>query len=234
MNIWITGASRGIGAAIAKKLFLPDNKIILSASNEDSFKDIRKTITDDYNIIFKKCDITKPDDITTSYSEIIKQVGNIDVLINNAGVANFKLVNDLSETEFDYMFNVNTKGIFLTIKAVLPEMLRAEKGIIININSVASLKTYTGSSVYSASKAAALAISRTLREEVRQSGIKVIDIFPGAVNTDIWSDNARKKHGDVMLIPEDVAEVVREAIELSKNGRLMLEEIVLRPQNGDL
>jgi 3-oxoacyl-[acyl-carrier protein] reductase len=161
-------------------------------------------------------------------------VGDIDILINNAGISSFKKFIDTKPEVFENIININLRGPFLCIQSVLPGMLKKNSGIIINIISVSAIKTFTKSSAYAASKAGLLAMSRSLREEVRKYGIKIIDIFPGATETEIWSKDSRDKFRDKMMKTEDVAEAVFEVIKLSMNNRMHVEEIVFRPQEGDL
>jgi NADP-dependent 3-hydroxy acid dehydrogenase YdfG len=99
---------------------------------------------------------------------------------------------------------------------------------------VASIKPFTGASLYSAAKAAMSAMFDSIREEVRSEGVKITNIYLGATETTIWSDEMREKFSDKMIDPDDVADTVLSLIELSKRKRMMVEEIVLRPQFGDL
>jgi short-subunit dehydrogenase len=136
--------------------------------------------------------------------------------------------------DFDNILAVNLRGPFLTMKAVINGMIERKSGIIININSVAAKKTFTNSTAYSASKAGLLAMTSSLREEVRQYGIKIIDILPGATDTDIWSDKAREKYSHRMMQAGDVADSIMSILKLALNERIMPEEITLRPTLGDL
>ncbi len=232
--IWITGASRGIGAAIAEKLSETEAKLILSAKSRDSFKDLIKTLGMKTNVFLFPCDMSKTDEIQRVYEKILLSVGSPDVLINNAGVGVFKPFSELTLEDFDEMMNVNARGVFTAIRQVLPGMKENRNGAIINILSGAVLKAFKNSSAYSASKAALWQMSRCLREEVRGDGIKVIDIFPGATETDIWKEEIRQTRGERMMKPHDVADVIYHAVLQAQSPTAMVEEIHLKPQFGDL
>ena len=234
LRIWLSGASRGIGYAIACKLVDTGATLILSARNSSSFENVRLSFSNNKNVFFFPYDITKPDDISKCYDRIKMAIGGVDILINNAGVVKFHSFNKLTLEDFDYMNAVNYRGVFLCIKAVLPDMIERKDGVIINTISVVITKAFKNSSVYSASKSAVWAMANSLREEVRSEGIKIVNILPGATETDVWSPENRQRFSKSMMQPKDVADAVYYVIELSLNNRLMIEEVVLRPQGGDL
>jgi short-subunit dehydrogenase len=113
-------------------------------------------------------------------------------------------------------------------------MMLCKRGTIINILSVASVKTFTNCSVYAATKAGALAFSRSLREEVRPHNIKVIDILAGATETPLWTEESRAEFSGRMMQPDDIAEAVSSAVELARRERVSVEELLVRPRLGDL
>jgi len=233
-TIWLTGASKGIGAALAKKLSQTDATLILSSSNHESLKNIMKELAENPKIFFFPFDLRSIEQINKTYAKIRQTLGPIDILINNAGIGKFAPLIDLAVEDMNNMLDTNFKGLFMLTKNVLPEMIEKKSGIILNILSVVLKKVFTGSSLYAASKAAVLAMDRSLREEVRKNGIKIIDVFPGATETDIWTEHQKEKYGPKMMQPEDVADAIFEVLHLAMNNRLMVEEIVLRPQDGDL
>jgi short-subunit dehydrogenase len=233
-RIWVTGASRGIGSSIAETLLSKDTFVVLTAREEKSFGENLKSLKSNPKALITECDIGSSEDIKETWDKIIKWCGGIDILINNAGVVFFKELKNTSIEEFEMMCNTNFRGTFLCTKAVIPGMIENKKGIIVNINSVSAIRTFTKNSIYAATKAAILAMSRSLREEVRSEGIKVIDIFPGATSTGIWRKKVIKEFGWRMMNPSDVASVVIDTIEMCLNERLMVEEIMLTPQLGNL
>jgi len=233
-RIWLTGASRGIGLETAKILAKTGSVIFMSASTEQSLKNIKSEFAGYENCYLMPCNVASNDEIKATYTKIKEITDGIDILINNAGVGIFKDFMETSEEEFDRLIDVNLKGPFLCSKAVIPGMITQQSGMIINILSVAAITAFPGSSIYSASKAGLLTVSRILRKEVRNDGIRVIDILPGATESDMWDEKSRKESGHKMMQPEDVARVILNTIELNIEGRLLTEEVLIRPIGGDL
>jgi 3-oxoacyl-[acyl-carrier protein] reductase len=230
--IWVTGASRGIGAACAKHLARTGAKMAVSARKSDSLTSLTESFASDARYHVIPCDVANRESVAAAVKDISFHLGAVDILINNAGLGIFAPFTELSIDDADAMLNVNLRGAFLCTHAVLPYMIEQSEGVIVNINSVAALKTFKNSSMYAASKAGLLAMSRVVREEVREHGIKVIDLMIGATETDIWSVEARNEFSPRMMQPDDIAESLLATLRLSP--RMMPEELVLRPQQGDL
>lgn len=233
-TIWLTGASRGIGRAISEKLALSKANLILSASNKDSFKGLISEFSQYSNIIFFPFDISNFDDVKRTHSRIQSIFGKVDILINNAGIGIFKKMIDITPEEFDRTMSVNFKGSFFCAQSVLPDMIKNQFGMIINISSIAAINSFPEGSIYGASKAALTSMSNCLREEVRQFGIKIIDILPGATETEIWDKDNLQQFGHRMMKPKDIADVVMSVIELNLNPRLITELVVVKPQSGNI
>lgn len=161
-----------------------------------------------------------------------RKVGMPDILIHNAGVTTFKPLLNTSLEEFEGIIDTNLKGMFLLTKEILPAMVRRRAGIIVNVLSLAARVIYTGSSVYSASKAGGAALMNVLREEVRGKGIRIVNVYPGAVATSMWSAAVRKKFSHRMMRPEEIAELVWQVTITSSHTSV--EELVIRPRQGDL
>lgn len=233
LHIWVTGAGRGIGEAITRSLATEHN---LSISGRDTAR-LAEVIThapSGSSIVAHACDVRSEVSVREAYTTFVQAHGPVDVLINNAGIGIFRPLIDMSVAEFDDQISVNLRGLFLCIKAVLPTMIDRQRGQIVNINSIAACTAYTSSTAYGASKAGALALSRSLRNEVRDHGIKVHDLLVGATATDIWPDSARDEFGHRMMRPDDVASVVHDLVSDFFHPRTHIEELVLRPQRGDL
>ena len=240
-TVLISGASRGIGAEIAMLAAEHGAKLILCARSEDSLESIKSrvgTALVGTALVGTALVGTLPVDFSIQNDidllrERLLPFGAIDFVVNNAGIARFKPMKVFTADDYNDIFNVNVFGPFSLIKAVLPEMLERESGAIININSVASIKTFPYNSLYAASKSAFLTMSRVLRAETSKKGIKVIDVLPGATETEIWSPENREKLRASMMQPLDVASVVLDAMRSALNPRLHVEEIIVRPQCGD-
>lgn len=229
--VWITGASRGIGRAIAERLVRDGYRVALSARSADTLRDIAGQFPEE-QVLYVECDVREEESVYFAYKTIEERFGRVDILVNNAGMGVFAPLVELPVQDFDDMIATNLRGVFLCAKAVLPAMLRRKSGTILTINSVAAVSVFTASSGYGASKAGALAMSRSLRAEVRDHNIRVIDIILGATETEIWDEDERDQYRGRMIQPDDVADIVPALFDA--NRRMMVEEIVLRPQRGDL
>ena len=230
---WVTGASTGIGRETAKLLSKNNFIVVATARRKSRLVSLVQEIkfADNEASAFV-CDVSSERSVFNTYKRIKERYGKVDLLVNNAGVTFFKSFFDSKIYDFDYLMNINLRGSFLTIKSVLPQMLKKRSGHIVNILSVAAKSDFEDSSLYAASKAGLLAMSNVLRTEVRGFNIKVTNILPGAVDTPIWDSKTRQKKKNRMMSPENIASVVLDVV--SKPNKLQVEEIILRPQKGDL
>ena len=236
--VWITGGAKGIGAAISR-VFLENEAIVIASgsNNLDYYIDneyLNEWIINHNNFSYKKCDVRNFKNIKNIYQEIIEQYYRFDVLINNAGVGLFKPFHETKESEFDNLIEVNVKGPFNCIQTVLPDMLKKEDGTIVNISSVAALDNFANCAAYNLSKAGLLSLSRSLRNEYRAKNIKIIDVIPGATDTDIWDEESRKQFSDRLMKPYNLAKMIVDAVRNSYEGNLLVEEIIIRPIQGNI
>jgi short-subunit dehydrogenase len=230
---WITGASTGIGKALAAVFASHGDIVVASARTETKLNELQRQISDSNGTCtIIPCDVQSEVSVSEVMREILERHGNIDVLINNAGVTYFKDFIDTSAEEFDYTVNTNLRGTFLATKAALPVMLQNESGLVLNIISFIVKETYTKSAAYAASKAGIEAMMNVLRAEVRRRGINIVNVYPGAVSTQIWRPQQLEKYRDQMLTPEQVADILYD-ISIQPPS-VMVEEIILRPQGGNL
>jgi len=186
------------------------------------------------NITAYPCDVSSLDNVSQTFSSASEKWGSVDVLINCAGIGVWKDLADMKHQDFVDQININLIGTFNCVKAVLPEMITQRSGMIITINSIATQTSYPGNAAYGASKAGVLAMTRVLRNEVRQHGIKVCDVILGATASELWDREMLEMHSDGMMIASDVVPVVEMLVQSLANPRLQVEEILVRPQNGDL
>ncbi|MDQ7815604.1 MAG: SDR family oxidoreductase [Melioribacteraceae bacterium] len=230
--IWITGTSSGIGRALAIEFAKNGETVIATSRRKDLIQNFKKELgLKSKNIIHHQLDISSPDAVISFYSQLSENYF-INGLINNAGLTSFKSASEDSIEEIEKIINVNLLGSIYSIKTVLPSMIANNNGTIINILSVVTQKTFTNSSVYSASKQGLLAYSKVLREELRNYNIRVMNVSPGATKTSIWPNNVLEEHSHRMMVPEEIAKLIYQIYSLKSN--IVAEEIVLRPIQGDL
>lgn len=232
--VWITGGTRGIGLETAKALLSTNCKLALSSSAESSIELAKAEFPGNENVLILKCDVSDSNDVNSCYSAIKEKFGKIDALVNNAGI--FKSASLMKSTleDFESVMNINTKGVFLCTKVVLADMIENKFGIIMNTISVVARKPFYGCSMYAASKAAVEAFSNVVREEVRKSGVRVINVFPGATATEIWDPKSLEKFAQNMMSAKEVGQIMRDALVQTFTSGVAIEEIQLRPVGGDL
>ena len=227
----ITGASSGIGEALAVSMSRKQYKVVLVARSESKLKLISDRIhKEGGDSLALRVDLENSGEIS-SLKDKIAGYGELSVIINNAGYGRF---NDLENTEiedWDRHININLRASFLICKAFVPMMKKKREGILVFVNSVAGKKGYSNSSAYVASKYGLRGFSDALREELREYNIKVLSIFPGAVNTPFWDDLDAGFDKSEMLDVEVLSESIVSAIELP--GNCVVEEMQLRRIKGD-
>ena len=180
----ITGASRGIGKSIAKGFFDNNCKVALISRNKKDLIDTKNVIgAKSNNIQLFPCDISNFSDVQNVIDKVIKYYGNINILINNAGITKDNLILRMKEEDWDTVVDVNLKGCFNTVKAVVKQMIRNKKGNIINISSVIGLIGNAGQTNYAASKAGIFGLTKSLAKELGSRNITVNAIAPGYVET---------------------------------------------------
>ncbi|MCX6135255.1 MAG: SDR family NAD(P)-dependent oxidoreductase [Ignavibacteriales bacterium] len=232
-TVWITGASSGIGRALAEEFASHGDTIAASARTSANLASLQSQIVSSSGtcMVFP-CDITNAEQVYSSSEAIRTGLGPVDILINNAGVTYFKDFMSTTIEQFDEVMATNLRGTFLATQAVLPGMLEKGRGLILNVLSFAAKAVYTGSSAYAASKAGAEAMMNVLRAETRSRGIKIVNVYPGAVLTPIWHPKHREKYGDQMMKPDEIARMLYYVS--CQPPSMVVEDIVIRPQVGDL
>lgn len=232
--ILITGASQGIGAAIAKVFAkeLPGCRLALVARSE---KNLRTVAAHSLKLgagaaeIFP-ADVTSEDDVAAVAAAVKKRFGVVDVLINNAGVFRAAPFAETSVRDFDEIVAANLRSVFLMSRAFVPAMAKRGRGDVFNMSSIAGLGAYPNSAAYCAAKFGVTGLSKVMREELREKGVRVCCVHPGATWSPSWSKSGVKE-GRIM----PAADVARAFFDVYRLGRrTVVEEIVLRPQLGDL
>ncbi len=227
MNIVISGASRGIGKAIAEKFARENHQVIICSRDESKLKELKKIHP---TIITHVCDVSKKEDVLKFGDFILSTFSSIDVLINNAGIFIPGKILEEADGFLEQTIHTNLYSAYYLTKKLVPKMITQKNGFVFNMCSVASLKAYENGGSYSISKFALLGFSKTLREELKPHNIKVTSIMPGATLTDSW--NGTDLPESRFSKPEDIAELVYTITQLSAFS--VVEDIVIRPQLGDI
>jgi len=228
----VTGGNRGIGLAIARALMAEGCNVLISARDESTLKRAAREIGRKRGqVIPLVCDVRDPQAVRKMFAAFEDRFRRLDILVNNAGITHANLsVANLPVESWKEVIATNLTGMFLVTRAALPLMNRG--GAIVNNLSIAATRVFPGSSAYSASKHGALGFTNTLREELRERGIRVIALFPGATDTGIWNafwpDAPRTK----MMSTTTVAQAVVCALTLPQES--MLEELRILPRAGAL
>lgn len=232
MNVIITGASKGMGKAIAMKFAAEKNNLILCARTETTLMATQKEIESlypDAAVNIFAADLTKKEEVK-KFSDFCLTFGGPDILINNAGTYQPGKCIDQSDDEFEHLMNVNFYSAFNLTRLLIHSMIAKKCGHIFNICSIASLKAYRDGGGYGVSKFALNGFSQNLRLELMPHNVKVTAVFPGAVYTDSWAgfDNSTHRIMEV----NDIAEMIFASTRLSPQA--VVEDIIIRPQLGDL
>ena len=215
--VFVTGGTRGIGAAIAKEFAKHGYDVAIGdiVYDEEAEKTINQLKEKNVNVIFVKVDVSSYSDVEKAVKEIISKLGRIDVLVNNAGITKDTYFLKMKDEQWDKVINVNLKGAFNCSKAVTPYMIRQGGGVIINISSIVGLLGNIGQANYAASKAGLIGLTYTLAKELAPYGIRVVAIAPGfartrmalAVPPSILRDYIRRIPIPRLVEPDEIAKL---------------------------
>lgn len=205
-TVFITGGTRGIGKSCAEVFLNKGYSVVITYEKSDG---IAFEMQNKYQKKLKaiKCDVADSIQVKNAFEQIAKTFGGVDILINNAGISNEKMLCDVTEEEWNRIFDVNVKGIFNTVKEAMPYMVHQKSGKIINISSIWGMVGASCEVPYSATKAAVIGFTKALAKELGPSGICVNCVAPGVIDTDM-----NKMHG------EDVMDELKEETPLGKIG----------------
>jgi len=237
MIVMITGASSGIGYTTALSFSKAGAKVAIGARRTDNLKKLENEILQNGGDVFsQKLDVTKKSESISFVKNLIKKWGNIDVLINSAGVAPLSFFKNLKIDEWDQMIDVNIKGVMYCTAAVIPYMIEKKSGHIINMSSLAGRIVFPSGSVYCATKHAVTAFSEGIRQELSPKfNIRVTCIEPGVVDTGlintITDESLQRFVEKTKKLPalksQDIANTILFAVE--SPNHMNVNELVVRP-----
>ena len=229
----ITGATKGIGRAIAERFANEGYNLAVNSRNEDDLKEMQATFAEAYpdiKVYIKPTDMSVKAQVNEFGEWVKSKVKRVDVLVNNAGFFIPGAIVEEEDGALEAMINTNLYSAYYLSRSLIGHMIKEKRGHIFNICSIASIIAYPNGGSYSISKFAMLGFSKVLREELKETGVKVTSILPGATWSHSWEGvdlpSAR------LMQANDVAEAVISATKMSPSA--VVEEIILRPQLGDL
>ena len=226
-TIIITGASKGIGKAVALKMAANGHRLVLAGRNENELKQLidecKKFESECISVVV---DLARPEAAGIVINTCIEQFAGLDVLINNAGVANPFSVENTPLDQWDLMMAVNARAPFLLCKKAIPYLKQSQLATIINISSVVGRKGYVNQAAYCASKHALTGFTKALAKEIQPMGIRVHLLSPGGVATEMLAKTRPDLTSTGLIQPEEIAEIIEFLI--NKRGNAMIDEINVR------
>lgn len=228
MRALITGATKGIGRAIAHRLAQEGYDLALVARSMIGLKELKTALESEFEgieVITQSVDLSKKFEVGVAVQSVQNHWKRIDVLVNNAGLYAEGSLFDEEDGRLEAMMKTNVYSAYALIRGLVPAMIEAKQGYVFNICSVLSKEPRREAASYTLSKFALLGLSKTLAAEVRDHGVKVTAILPGSTNTPSWDGLEVPRERFVQ--PEDVAELLAQTLKLS--GGAWLEEITVRP-----
>jgi len=227
----ITGATEGIGRATAFALGRAGYRVGVCARTEAKVRQlVKKLKAAGIEAAGAAADVGHADQTAHMIEETTGILGQIDVLINNAGILIARPFEELTLEDWDATMSTNVRSLYLVTRAVLPGMRQRKHGSIVNVASLAGRNGFAGGTAYTASKHAVLGFSRSLMLEVRKDNVRVIAVCPGSVDTTLLKDQPMlKSEPSRILQPEEVADTILHTLSLPE--RAMVSELDIRPTN---
>ena len=231
--VLITGASQGIGAAIAKGFArgLPGCRLALVARHAKNLGAVTRACERlGADAAAFRCDVSDEASVAAMAQAVAKRFGPVDVLVNNAGKFFGAPFLAMTAADFDAQIAANLRSVFLVSRAIVPAMVKRGRGDVFNMSSIAGRQSYPNGAAYCAAKYGVTGLSAVMRAELKAKGVRVCCIHPGATYSPSWSGSGIP--AGRMMPAEDIAAAILDICRLSR--RTVVEEIVLRPQLGDI
>jgi NAD(P)-dependent dehydrogenase (short-subunit alcohol dehydrogenase family) len=228
----ITGATQGIGLAIARALAFEGCNLVICGRDQSRLQKAKAELSrKKVRVVTAQCDVRDEHRVKEGFAAVRREFPYLDILINNAGIAHAsRPARELAAADWNDVIATNLTGMFLVTKAALPLMKRG--AVLVNNLSIAAKRVFAGSSAYNASKHGALGFTNTLREELREQGIRVIALLPGATDTRIWETLWPDAPREKMISPDTIARAVVDALKLPPESTV--EELIIMPTAGTL
>ncbi len=226
--ILVTGGTRGIGRAIAEKLLSEGAVVTICGRGRDSVDRAVGELAKHGKVFGTPADVANPRDVSALFEFADREMGGLDVLVNNAGQGVFRKVGDMTPEDWHRNIDLNLNGAFYCCREALARFPKRGGGFIVNISSLAGKNAFTGGAAYNASKAGLNLFTEALMLDHRQDKVRVTSIMPGSVDTD-FSGGPAKRDGDRgwMIAPEDIAETVAHVLRMP--ARTMISRVEMRP-----
>jgi short-subunit dehydrogenase len=231
----ITGASSGIGKATAIAFAQAHIDLCLISRSPEKLEDVASLVSQHGGMVkIIPMDLAELSTVKTKIQKIVTEMGAVDILVNNAGLGYTNFLRETSLEDWQKVLDLNLTSVFQCIQAVLPTMKQQGKGTIVNVASIAADNFFPEWGAYSVSKAALVALGKSLAVEERSNGIRVTTISPGAVNTPIWDTDTVNVdlNRSAMLSPETVANTILQAVLLPNEA--VIEQLTITPSIGAL
>lgn len=232
-NIVVSGASKGIGKAIVLYFAQKGFNVAFCSRNEENLIALKKEvlkINSNATVLAIKADVSVAEELN-SFAKVVKSTfKNIDILVNNAGVFIQGNLYEMNLKDFDTILKTNLYSAFVLTQEFVPNFIQQKQGYIFNISSIAGIEAYANGGAYNVSKHALTGFSKTLRNELKDHNIKVSTVYPGATLTNSWAGVNLPENR--FMPAKDIAETIYNIYSLS--DRTVVEDIILRPQLGDI
>jgi len=226
----VTGSTKGIGLAIAERMINEGMSVVVSARTQADIDTVAERLGD--NAVGIVCDVADPTACQALVEATIDRFGQVDVLVNNAGLGIFKPISEMSVEEWQLQVDVNLGGVFYCSKAALPHLSASGNGYIINIGSLASRNTFAAGTGYNASKFGLLGMTEAMMLDVRYDDVRVSIVMPGSVNTP-FNDHEQSAERGWKLEADDCALAVMQLLEYPPEAHVSRVEMRPAQPNKD-
>lgn len=227
-NVLIVGATGGIGTETARLIAKNQANLFLTGRDKNALQNLAKELEVPADRLFS-LDVTDSKQVNEMAQSIHDRIGKLDILINAAGVGVLKKVDDLTDDDFSRVVDINLKGAFYLMRAFLPPMKEAKKGLIINIPGVLGKTPMAGAGAYAASKYGLTGLTKSVREELKRTEVRISNLYLGGVDSPFWDDLDMKVNRDKFITAKEAGRAVWFMCQQPSSG--VVSEMVLQPFN---